>query len=80
MQNCPVNSRDGLSQNGVRGIAHDLGRAAGAHHGVAAEQIADRGGGDGGARPQRVDGDALRISIHPTMPSTHMLMPNFAIV
>ena len=61
------------------GIAHDLGRAAGAHHGVAAEEIADRGGGDGGARPQRVDRDAGGFQFA-GRPSTHMLMPNLAIV
>ena len=45
---------------------------------VAAEQVLDRGGGDGGARPQRVDRDALPRS-SPAKPSTTRLMPNFAI-
>ena len=36
----------------MRRIGHDLGLARPAHHVFAADDIADRGGGDGGARPQ----------------------------
>ena len=46
---------------------------------VAAQEIADRGGGDGGARPQRIEGDAAAFSSS-AMPSTHRLMPYFAMV
>ncbi len=45
----------------------------------AAEQVLHRGGRDHGARPQRVERDPACLN-SPAMPSTHMLMPNFAIV
>ena len=46
---------------------------------VAGERVADRGGGDAGARPQRVEGDAVVGELR-RHASTHMLMPYFAMV
>src|SRR6187397_1923904 len=51
----------GFCKDDMGGVAQDLRGAAGAHHGVAAKEITDRGGGDGGAWPQRIDGDAGRL-------------------
>jgi hypothetical protein len=34
-QNGPVNSRDVLREDDIARISHDLGRSAGAHHGIA---------------------------------------------
>ena len=51
--------RAGLLKIAVGRVGQDFGLARHPHHGVAAEQVLDRGGGDGGARPQRVDRDAL---------------------
>jgi len=44
-------------------IRHDLRRARHAHHAVAAQQIVDRRGGNGGARPKCVDGNALAAKL-----------------
>src|SRR5688572_32756369 len=48
-----------LVKYGVGGVRHDFWRARHAHHLLAAEQVLDRGGGDGRARPQRVDRDTF---------------------
>ena len=48
---------DRLLEDAPGGVGEDLGLARHAHDRVAAEQVLDRGGGDGGARPQRVDRD-----------------------
>ncbi len=51
-------ARGRLGEDEMGGIGHDFGLAA---HGdeLSAEHIADGGGGDGGAGPQGVDGDAV---------------------
>src|SRR5262245_41570361 len=47
-----------LVEDAIGRLRHDLGPARHAHDAVATEQVLDRGGGDGGARPQRVHRDA----------------------
>ena len=51
----------GLGEDHVGRLPHDLRRAAGPHHRIAAQQIADCGRGDGGARPQRIDRHASSL-------------------
>ncbi len=59
MKKLPVQSREGARQNGVGGVGDDLRLARALDHLVAAEQIADGGGGDGGLRPERIHRDAI---------------------
>src|SRR5262245_16565636 len=47
----------GLQENAAGGLGEDLGFARSTHHGIATEQILDRGRGDGGAWPQCIDCD-----------------------
>ena len=51
-----------LLEDRVGRVGQDLRRARHAHQRVAAEEVLDRRGGDGGARPQRVDGDPCRAT------------------
>ena len=60
----------------VGGVGVDLGSASAGHGLVAAEQVLDGGGGDQGARPERVEGDpvlakllghAERAEAHPVL-------------
>ena len=44
-------------QNQPSGVGHDLRVARAPHHLLTAEDVADRGGGNGGARPQGIDRD-----------------------
>ena len=80
MKKLPVHSRLGrvrmtcAASAMISGVRLPLDRL------VAAEQVLHRGGGDDRARPERVDRDALPPGTRRPCPSTHMLMPNFAIV
>ena len=66
-----------LLEDRMGGVGHDLGRAALAHGVVAAERELDRRGGDAGARPERVEGDARRARNSSAMPSTHSAHAEF---
>src|SRR6266478_9963378 len=59
-QELPREAPRRFAEDAVRGLRQNLGSARAAHYLLAAEQVLDRRGRDGGARPQRVDGDALR--------------------
>src|SRR5258706_13784661 len=52
-----------LCEDDISRISHDLGRAARAHHGIAPQEIADRGGSDRSARPKPVDLDARTLQL-----------------
>jgi len=52
-----------LAQDMPGGIGDDLGLAAMGKPLLARQDIADGGGGDGGARPERVEGDAVRAEL-----------------
>ena len=79
MKKLPVHSARGAPEDRVRRVGDDLGRAAVLRGLLAAEQV-QRGGRDHGARPERVHGDPAVACSSSAMPSTHMLMPYFAIV
>ena len=54
-----------LGEDRVGRVGHDLGRARAVHRRVAAEQVLHRRGRDHGARPDRVDGDAVGRELAP---------------
>ena len=77
MKKLPVVVARVAGEDEVGRVGQDLRRAALAD--VDARDHLQRRGGDRGARPQAVDGDAVRAN-SAAWPSVHMLMPYLAIV
>ncbi len=71
-QEVAAEGRGGLAQDDVGGIRDDGWSAAAAHCLVAPQEVANRRGRDGGARPERIDRDtAAKLLGHPQDAHAH---------